>query len=37
MKNYESIIILKPDLELEEKNEIVEKVTNLMKSFAKIM
>ena len=36
MKRYESIIILKPDLELEEKNKIVEKVTNLMKSFAKI-
>ena len=36
MKEYESIIILKPDLELEEKNIIVEKVTNLMKSFAKI-
>ena len=36
MKKYESIIILKPDLELEEKNRIVEKVTNIMKSFTKM-
>lgn len=35
MKEYESIIILKPDLELEEKNKIVEKVTNMMMSFTK--
>ena len=36
MKKYESIIILKPDLELEEKNKVVEKVTNIMKSFTKM-
>lgn len=36
MKRYESIIILKPDLELEEKNKVVEKVTNIMKSFTKM-
>lgn len=35
MKRYESIIILKPDLELEERNKIIEKVTNMMISFTK--
>lgn len=35
MKRYESIIILIPDLELQEKNKIIEKVTNMMMSFTK--
>lgn len=35
MNKYESIIILKPDLNEEKRKETIEKVTNMMLSFSK--